>query len=225
MERDAKQHNIQGRAIIPQETPSLQDSSGHDKTAQEIARKSLESTVHLMTQNANGDIVGYGSGFFIDVDKLATNFHVIDGSTSVYARQIGKENWHQIDTIYVTDKINDLAILKLSGRVIPFLTLADSDKVQTGETVYVVGNPRQLEGTLSKGIVSAVRTDGKTKSIQIDASTSPGSSGGPVLNSKGEVIGVATSGYTSTVGQNLNFAVPSNYLKELLKKAKQPTTK
>lgn len=225
MARDEGQENNQGRAIIPQETPTLHDNSRHEKTAQEIARKSLESTVHLMVHNVNGDTVGYGTGFFIDVDKLATNFHVIDGSTSVYARQIGKETWHPIDTIYATDIKNDLAILKLSDKVIPILPLANSDNVQPGETVYVVGNPRRFEGTLSKGIVSAVRTDGKTKSIQIDASISPGSSGGPVLNSKGEVIGVATSGLSNDIGQNLNFAVPSNYLKELLKKVKQPVTK
>ncbi|RKU09262.1 hypothetical protein C6501_15645 [Candidatus Poribacteria bacterium] len=210
-----KQDNSPGRVIIPQQiTPA--DNSKPEKSAEEIARKAYESTVYLKMHNANGDIIGHGTGFFVDVNKLATNYHVIEGSTSVYARQIGKENWHLIEDTLATDKDHDLAILKLSGITTSILSLANSDTVQTGETVYVIGNPKGLEGTFSKGIVSAVRAIGINKWIQIDASISPGSSGGAVQNSKGEVIGVVSWSHRDPKAQNLNFIVPSNYLKVLL---------
>ena len=215
-----KQDNSPGRVIIPQQTTPTENNSKQEQSAQEIARKALASTVYLKMHNANGDIIGYGSGFFVDTDKLATNYHVIKGSTSVLARQIGKENWHPIEDIFAKDQENDLAILKLSSITTSTLALANSDTVQTGETVYVVGNPQKLEGTFSKGIVSAVRTDGKGRLIQIDAPISPGSSGGAVLNNKGEVIGIATLVHAGKNAQNLNFAVPSNYLRALLSTVK-----
>jgi hypothetical protein len=86
--------------------------------------------------------------------------------------------------------------------------------VQVGDPVYAVGNPQGLEGTFSQGIISSIRDAGLDKLLQITAPISLGSSGGPVLNSKGEVIGVSVA--TFKAGQNLNFAIPSNYLKALL---------
>ena len=102
----------------------------------------------------------------------------------------------------------------------PSLSLGNSDTVQVGETVYAVGNPQGLEGTFSQGIVSSIRQVGSDKVLQITAPISPGSSGGPVLNSKGEVIGVSVATFRG--GQNLNFAIPSNYLKVLIAKAGPP---
>ena len=114
-----------------------------------------------------------------------------------------------------------LALIKVSDVSSAVLPLGSSDKVQVGESVYVAGNPLGfLEGTFSNGIVSGVREFRVgSKRIQITAPVSEGSSGGPVLNSKGEVIGVAVS--IITAGQNLNFAIPSNYLIELLNKARR----
>ena len=90
--------------------------------------------------------------------------------------------------------------------------------VQVGESVYVAGNPRGLEGTISEGIISAIRPEGDilvdAKVLQITAAISPGSSGGPVLSGKGKVIGVSVASFRG--GQNLNFAIPSNYLTELI---------
>ena len=94
--------------------------------------------------------------------------------------------------------------------------LGSSDAVQVGEAVYAVGNPQGLEGTFSQGILSSIREVGTDKLLQITAPISPGSSGGPVLNSKGEVIGVSVATFKG--GQNLNFAIPSGYLKALLAK-------
>jgi len=108
-----------------------------------------------------------------------------------------------------------LAILQAEGRDLPFVTLGDSDKVKVGEAICVIGSPMLLEGTVSAGIISAVRKlrDGRTL-LQITAPISEGSSESPVFNRKGEVIGVAS--FTLSEGQNLNFAVPSNAVKDLL---------
>ena len=96
------------------------------------------------------------------------------------------------------------------------ILLGNSDLTQVGETVYAVGNPRGLEGTFSDGIISSIRLLDGDKLIQITAPISRGSSGGPVLNQKGEAIGVSVLSVID--GQNLNFAIPSNYLKSLLTK-------
>lgn len=118
------------------------------------------------------------------------------------------------------DSRQDLALIKVSDVGSPSLPLGNSDKVQIGESVYVAGNPIGfLEGTFSDGIISGVREFWVgSKRIQITAPISKGSSGGPMLNRKGEVIGVAVSFITE--GQNLNFAIPSNYLSELLNKVR-----
>lgn len=99
------------------------------------------------------------------------------------------------------------------------LILGDSDTVRIAETVYVAGNPKGLEGTFSDSIISS-RRDGRTKErLQMTAPISPGSSGGPVLNCKGEVIGVSVSVHRALEAQNLNFAIPSKYLKTLLEQS------
>lgn len=109
-----------------------------------------------------------------------------------------------------------MVILKVSAFSPQVLSLGDSDAVQVGEPVYAVGNPRGLEGTFSQGIISSIRKVGTDKLLQLTAPISPGSSGGPVLNSEGKVIGVSVATFRG--GQNLNFAIPSNYLKTLVAK-------
>ena len=119
-----------------------------------------------------------------------------------------------IEGVTAIDKTNDLVILKVpTGRVKP-LPLGDSNVVRVGEAVYVAGNPKGLEGTFSNGIISSLRDKSTKERLQMTAPISPGSSGGPVLNSNGEVIGV--SFMTLVGGQNLNFAIPVNLLKELI---------
>lgn len=196
-------------------------------TAQEIARRARNSTVYLRTLNAKGDAVGSGSGFFVAPSIIATNFHVIDGSSSIFVRVVEQEKWYYVESIVATDKSHDLVLLKVSGIDVPVLTLANSDSVEIGESVYAMGNPQGWEGTFSEGIISNIRGKNSNKWIQITAPISPGSSGGAILNRSGEVIGIATLAYFSidpkskvNRSQNINFAVPSNYLKELLKTIK-----
>ena len=209
--------NTSGKDKIIPQTNTSQEHNITEQTAQEIAQNALSSTVYLEMQKADGTI-SQGSGFFIQPNYIATNHHVVEGATKAYVKLVGKQTAYSVESIAATDEYYDLAILKLSGITAPTLSLANSDTVQTGETVYVVGNPKGLEGTFSSGIVSAVRAGGNDKLIQIDASISPGSSGGAVLNSKGEVIGVVTWSHRDSKAQNLNFVVPSNYLKALLDK-------
>jgi hypothetical protein len=113
------------------------------------------------------------------------------------------------------DLDNDLAVLEVDGVDTRPVTLGDSDKVAAGQQVVVIGNPEGLEQTVSNGLVSAIRELNGRRLFQISAPISSGSSGSPVFNDHGEVIGVVVSSIEA--GQNLNFAVPINYAKTLLK--------
>ena len=213
----------------------------NEKSPQEIADEALPSTVLLETKDANGQPHGGGSGFFVRDHEIVTNFHVVEGAEKGMAKLFDQDEWYDIEGYTALDVDNDLIILKInpSGEKTvdtSALPLADSDNAHTGDTIYAVGNPEGLEGTISDGIISGIRPRDLPKNtlytrIQITAPISPGSSGGAVLNTKGEVIGVSVSGVSSlrsipsdnpqdaqyiNVAQNLNFAIPSNDLEQLL---------
>ena len=225
--------NIVEQDTVPQqdqptaETPSEQHTTV-PQTPQQIAKRALASTVLLVMQDANGKTQGYGSGFFVGSGQIATNYHVIKGATLRYAKVIGGEKWYAIENIAAIDAEHDLAVLKVNSINLAALPLANSDKVEIGETVYAVGNPQGfLEGTVSDGIISGIRGEGNNKLIQMTAPISPGSSGGPVLNMRCEVIGIAAGDYSMqdpklkiNRSQNLNVAIPVNYLKALLRKVR-----
>ena len=186
---------------------------------QQIAETALSSTVLVVMEDTDGQPLSSGSGFFVERGMIATNLHVVEGVFKGYVKRVGADTKHRIEGIVAMNSQQDLAILRVSDIGSPILPLGNSDKLQVGEPVYAVGNPKgYLEGTFTEGVVSGVREfQIGVRRIQISAQISGGSSGGPVLNSSGEVIGVAVSKLTE--GQNLNFAIPSNYLKELLSKA------
>ena len=186
------------------------------QTPQQVAQKAFRSTVLLVMEDTNGQPLSLGSGFFVRDNQIATNLHVVEGAARGYAKLVGKETKFNIEGYTAIDEKRDLIILKVTAFGTQAISLGNSDFVQVGETVYAVGNPRGLEGTFSQGIISSIRPVGSDKLIQITAPLSPGSSGGPVLNRKGEVIGVSV--FTIRNGQNLNFAIPSNYVKPLLTK-------
>lgn len=218
------QDNTSEEDKITLQTNTSQEREVIEQTAQDIVQNALKSTVYLEMHKPDGTGLK-GSGFFIQPSYIATNYHVIEGATVAYVRLVGKQTTYRVENIAATDPEHDLAILKVSNTNPVVLSLANSDKVEIGEEIYAVGNPKGWEGTVSNGIVSSIRGEGNNKWIQITAPISPGSSGGAVLNAKGEVIGIATLADFSIDPnskinrvQNLNFAVPSNYLKALLSK-------
>ena len=188
------------------------------QTVPQIAEKALAATVYLEMQDSNGLPLGFGSGFFVRDNLIATNYHVIEGAARGTAKLVGQFSTYTIEGVTATDQTNDLALLKVTVSGIKPLPLGNSSDVKIGETVYVAGNPKGLEGTFSDGIISSRRDQYTKERLQMTAPISPGSSGGPVLNSKGEVIGI--SSMTLVGGQNLNFAIPSRYLTELLPESK-----
>ena len=190
------------------------------QTPQQIAQKVFASTVLLVMEDTNGQPLGLGSGFFVKPNQVATNLHVVEGAARGYAKLVGQKTKRDIEGITAIDAKRDLVILKVPALGVPAVSLGDSDTVQVGETVYAVGNPHGLEGTFSQGIISSVRTVGTDKVLQLTAPISPGSSGGPVLNGQGKVIGVSVATFRG--GQNLNFAIPSNYLAALAAQVGEP---
>jgi hypothetical protein len=107
----------------------------------------------------------------------------------------------------------DLVTIQTSFTNTPSVLLADSETAAAGQDVVVLGSPQGLEGTVSTGIIGGLRTIGGVRYLQITAPISPGSSGGPVFNAQGRVIGISTA--TSAKGQNLNFALPANLLRDV----------
>ena len=186
------------------------------QTPQQIAKKAFNSTVLLVMEGANGKLLGLGSGFFVRNGQVATNLHVVEGAARGYAKLVGQKTKYDVEGLTAIDAKRDLVILKVSTLGVPVLSLGDSDALQVGEPVYAVGNPQGLEGTFSQGIISSIRRVGTDRLLQLTAPVSPGSSGGPVLNGAGKVIGVSVATFRG--GQNLNFAIPSNYLKALVAK-------
>ena len=188
---------------------------------QQIAQKALASTVLILTTDATGDPMALGSGFFISDDQVVSNWHVVEGATTAYALSVDERTRYKIDGILAMNPKQDLVILKISGEGSP-LPLGDSNIAQIGESIYVTGNPKGWTGTFSIGVISSFQMRYAGKRIQITAPVSPGSSGGPVLNDKGEVIGVVYAVHGGPDAQNLNLAIPVNYLKALLKRVGLP---
>ena len=148
------------------------------QTVPEIAEKALAATVHLEMKDSNGVTFGFGSGFFVRENLIATNYHVIKGAMYGTAKLVGQSTTYTIEGVTATDETNDLAILKVTAYGIKPLPLGDSDIVRIGEAVYVAGNPKGLEGTFSNGIISSLRDPSTKERLQMTAPISPGSSGG-----------------------------------------------
>ena len=186
-------------------------------TPQEIAQIALRSTVYLSVNTQKKTY--YGSGFVVGEGLIATCEHVLEGMTSATVESVFDEKQYPVTAVLVVSEKHDLAIVEVTGFTAPALPLGDSDTVRVGETVYVAGNPKKWKGTFSEGIIGGIRPDGshfvEGEVLQITAPTAPGSSGGPVLNTNGEVIAVHSEAELGA--ENLNFAVSVNHLKALLK--------
>jgi tetratricopeptide (TPR) repeat protein len=180
----------------------------------DLVRRIKPSAVAIETFDARGQQLSRGSGFFIDSDRVVTNRHVIENA---YRAEVHSFNGYvyPVKGVVAVDAEGDIAVLRIdapAGQVRSLLL--DRTSPQEGESVVVIGNPFGLEGSVTNGIVSAVRdipTFGRI--IQITAPISPGSSGSPVVNMHGQVIGVATLQITG--GQSINFAIPSERISQL----------
>lgn len=174
-------------------------------TAQEIYEKISGATVKVFSYDKTGKQFSSGSGFVVTNDgKLITNFHVIDGAYTVKVKFYDGE-FFNVTNILGYDKNNDVAVLKITKNTEEYLKIS-TEKVKTGDTVYALGNPLGVENIFSQGIVSreSISANG-IDCIAFTAPISPGNSGGPLVNTKGEVVGI-NSMYMPD-GQNLNFAI------------------
>lgn len=201
-----------------------------EKTPAELFKDAAPSVVTIFVkQKRGGD--GGGTGFLVDRDgTIATNHHVIDGASHV---RIKFQNGAVYEDVEVLEDVAavDLALLKINlaapldgGAKVdaPPLSIGDSEAIVVGERAVSIGNPLGLEHTLTDGLVSSRRLYEGRAWIQFSAPISPGNSGGPLFNMRGEVIGVTTAtlsgmGHGMAIPQNLNLAVPVNELKRLIK--------
>jgi hypothetical protein len=172
--------------------------------------------VSIITSDKDGHPLAQGTGFLVSKDgRIVTNYHVIKGASSAVVK-LPDGAFYEVDGVMAFDKTRDLAIIKAHGQNFRVVSLGNSDRVQVGEEVVAIGSPLSLESTVSNGIVSGIRNieDEGGKFLQVTAPISPGSSGGPLFNMAGEVVGITTLYLKS--GENLNFAIPVNDAKMLL---------
>jgi len=181
----------------------------HVLSATEIAAQSLPSVVAIRSADS------LGSGFIVgEAGWIATNLHVIaEASELTVVMHDGTQA--PVVEVLAVDRDRDLAIVRIDKTHLPVLTVGDSTKVQVGDAVIAIGHPLGLEDTVSNGLISAVRSlDPNLTLLQISAPIAPGSSGGPLIDKDGRVIGIATA--VSREGQNLAFGVPTLYLSKLM---------
>ena len=195
-----------------------------------VYRKALPSVVNITSRAVAFDFFnrpvpqqGQGSGFVLDKQgHILTNNHVIDNAQSVEVTLSDKHKYKA--EVVGIDKSHDLALLLINAPNLVPATLADSTGLMVGQRVYAIGNPFGLSGTMTRGIISAIRSIGTQSgspiedAIQTDAAINPGNSGGPLLNSRGEVIGVTTliASNGSDQSAGIGFAIPVNTAKAVL---------
>jgi len=194
----------------PTEQPAPTPSIPRVLSSQEIYQRESAGIFLIETYDDEGRKRGTGSGFVVSLDGTAiTNYHVIRGASRAAVR-FSDGTVGSVDGVASYDKNRDLSVIQVTPPPQTVLEIGDSASVQVGDKVVAIGSPLGLENTMSEGIVSALR-DGM---IQISAPISPGSSGGAVLDEHGKAVGVSSSQIIG--GQNLNFAIPINWVKPYL---------
>ena len=217
-------------SATPQISTSLVNGSGELSATDIYYNIAVNQTVAITTEITYTNVWGYtipgavkGSGFILSSDGyIMTNYHVIEDAVNggYDIKVLLYDGTEYVATVvgYVAE--NDVAVLKINATGLSAVTIGDSDALRVGEAVYAVGNPLgELEFSMTSGRVSATDRDittgdsGRRKTIsmfQIDAPINSGNSGGPVFNSRGEVVGIATAKYSSTGVEGLGFAIPIN---------------
>lgn len=199
--------------IIDQELDVLSDSVSEDFS--KIVQEVIPSVVTIKTD------LNQGTGFIVSEDGfIVTNSHVILGGNEVTTLNYKQESFQTTFIGYDTEL--DLALLKITGTFDPVKLIDNSNLVQIGGKVIAIGNPLGLQFSVSQGIVSGVHRQGPNGLnvyIQTDAALNPGNSGGPLINSKGEVIGI--NNFRSSSGDSLGFALEANELRTAINKISQ----
>ena len=196
-----------------------------------IYKKVLPSVVNITSTTLVFDFFygtvpqqGQGSGFILDkAGHILTNYHVVEGANRGIEVMLSNKRRYPARVVG-TDKVHDLALLQIDAPNLQPVTLADSSQLNVGQKVYAIGNPFGLSGTMTRGIISSIRSirngDGAPieDAIQTDAAINPGNSGGPLLNSSGEVIGINTMIASNGADQSsgIGFAIPINTAKAVL---------
>ena len=182
-------------------------------SVQAIVRRSVPAVVLVSVFDRANQQFALGSGFFIDKNGLvATNLHVVQGAHRATVTLASGESYDVVGFVAV-DARSDAVLLTIRHPVTASLTFADSDSLSLGAQVVAIGSPRGFQNTVSTGVASGIRVVEGVARLQHSAPTSPGSSGGPLLDSRGYVVGMVQSGRRDA--QNLNFAVPSNTIRAL----------
>lgn len=189
-----------------------------------LYEQSVKAVVLIVCMNTDGSL-SQGSGVILRSDGvIATNFHVIDDAKSASVKLQNGDVYDDV-SIVDTDERKDIAIIKIKATNLPTLSVGNSDTIKVGITIYAIGAPRGLEGSISSGIVSSIRPANEISQtlsgfrvIQITAPISSGSSGGPLLDETGKVIGLVFA--TRVDAQNINLAIPINYVSPLASNAK-----
>ncbi len=197
------------------QTTTKTNNSGADLEPSDIADTVGPSVCYIEVSDSSNKPFATGSGFVINKSGIiVTNYHVIDGA--YYAKvKFSDGRSLTVDKVLAYDENRDIAILKLSGSNPTEVKLGDSSTIKSGQKILTIGSPEGLENTISDGLISnRERTLGGQKYIQISAPISSGSSGGVLLNYKGEVIGITCAYFVD--GQNLNLAIPINDLKPMI---------
>jgi len=173
------------------------------------------NAVVLIATIKNNEEISQGSGFIVkDEGVIVTNYHVIEAAYPALIKLKSGDIYEDISVIDYNER-KDIAVIKVKAFDLPTVVLGNSNNVKVGEKVVVIGNPHGFENTIADGLLSQIRdTKLGYRLHQISAPISPGSSGSPVFNSSGEVIGIAT--LSDIEGQNLNFSVPINYVRGMI---------
>ncbi len=186
-----------------------------DKSAGDIFKMASPSVVLIEIYGEDGKVSGSGSGFLVSADgQIVTNFHVVAHSKRATVTLSNGDAYDSVGVLDV-DHRKDIALLKIKAISLPYLRLGHSGSAQVGDKLYTLGNPLGVfQNTLSDGILSGIRQMEGYKIFQLSAPISHGSSGSPVFNLQGEVIGIVEA--TLPEGQNLNFAIPIDYAAGML---------
>jgi S1-C subfamily serine protease len=218
----------------PDKVEITEAAGGNPEDAEEqnnisVYHKNIDSVVNITSRAVSFDFFyglvpqeGQGSGFIIDKEgHILTNYHVIAEARQLEVTLHNRKKYRA--TVIGTDRSHDLAVIQIKGAEFTPMVLGDSKNLQVGQKVYAIGNPFGLSGTLTSGIVSSIRQVQEPEgmrideAIQTDAAINPGNSGGPLLNWRGEVIGINTM-IASNSGQSagIGFAIPINTAKAVL---------